>query len=383
MGPIRGQTRPVPVATSIVPQKIEAKLNAGIHNRFDIEVIDSESGEVRQRAQAENVLCTGFWAGALGRGYSLTYIAYGSGSGTPTAADTALFSQIDKVAPSSSDDIFADDTTNCVYSIKRKIVLSETVSVGKTITEIGFHNGTNLSSHAMLQDMNGNQISIVKTAQDIVTIYATVFVEYSRVKTIIEAYAYQNNYSKENFLKIAAGYKGFSASGDTSGYPMVRVRTVAEDYNHEVKAPKVTTDVASKTITVKLPRFGADFCNGYGITKFELWCEPIWTVLSFESVSLNLGSDVVGESIGTGDGTTKDFSTYFTLASAATIYLDGVKTTAFTLDKVSNHTADIHFSVAPTNGAVITADYHTDLIAKDVNHVYDLTLVFQFGEYTG
>ena len=45
--------------------------------------------------------------------------------------------------------------------------------------------------------------------------------------------------------------------------------------------------------------------------------------------------------------------------------------------------ANIHFATAPASGAVITADYTTKTIAKDANHVFDLTVTIQLGEYTG
>lgn len=43
---------------------------------------------------------------------------------------------------------------------------------------------------------------------------------------------------------------------------------------------------------------------------------------------------------------------------------------------------NIHFATAPASGAVITADYHTPVIAKDANHVFDLTVTIQLGEYS-
>jgi hypothetical protein len=43
---------------------------------------------------------------------------------------------------------------------------------------------------------------------------------------------------------------------------------------------------------------------------------------------------------------------------------------------------NIHFSVPPAEGAVITADYFTKTIAKDENHVFDMTVTIQPGEYT-
>ena len=44
--------------------------------------------------------------------------------------------------------------------------------------------------------------------------------------------------------------------------------------------------------------------------------------------------------------------------------------------------ANIHFDTPPAAGAVITADYTTKTIAKDENHVFDLTVTIQLGEYT-
>ena len=43
---------------------------------------------------------------------------------------------------------------------------------------------------------------------------------------------------------------------------------------------------------------------------------------------------------------------------------------------------NIHFNTPPADGAVITANYKTPVIAKDENHVYDLTVTIQLGEYT-
>ena len=48
----------------------------------------------------------------------------------------------------------------------------------------------------------------------------------------------------------------------------------------------------------------------------------------------------------------------------------------------ANSGKSIHFATAPASGAVITADYHTPTIAKDTNHVFDLTVTIQLGEYS-
>ncbi|MDO5443477.1 MAG: hypothetical protein Q4G10_07380, partial [Bacteroidia bacterium] len=79
--------------------KIEQKIT--LHNRFDIEVRDKDSGDIKQTAVAFNVITDRFFSALLTRRQDsrhefLYYIAFGEGTGTPAASDTALFSQIDE-----------------------------------------------------------------------------------------------------------------------------------------------------------------------------------------------------------------------------------------------------------------------------------------------
>lgn len=173
--PIRGRTRKI-------TQNVNVPVEAKIHNRFDIEVIDSRTGEIRQRAQAENVICNQLWA-KLFSGYSnsqyFTYIHYGTGTGTPASTDTSLFTYLGNAAAGMEE--METDPANCVYSCTKKIQLNELTAVGAALTEVGIGHGTDASTlctHAMLKDMNGNQISIVKTSTDIINIYATIYVHW-------------------------------------------------------------------------------------------------------------------------------------------------------------------------------------------------------------
>ena len=89
---IRGNKRPAPVSAEIAQNtKLDAQLNCDIHNRFDIEVVDAATGEVRQRAQAQNVICNQLWPRLLTPATYFNYIHYGIGTGTPAATDTSLF----------------------------------------------------------------------------------------------------------------------------------------------------------------------------------------------------------------------------------------------------------------------------------------------------
>ena len=64
--------------------------NVKLHNRFDIEVVDATSGEIKQRAYAENIILNQFWNTYLGTGF-FNYIHMGSGTSTLVATRTSLF----------------------------------------------------------------------------------------------------------------------------------------------------------------------------------------------------------------------------------------------------------------------------------------------------
>jgi hypothetical protein len=155
---------------------MEQKLN--LHNRYDIEVVDSRTGKMRQKAQAENIILDGAWGQILNNTYGSWFdaIAYGTGTGTMSAARTALFAPLSsKVA---TDSVYTLDNANNYVSHRQKIVILENEHVGAQLSEVGImssRSGTPLCTHALLKDMNGNPVVITKTDTDIITIYATVY----------------------------------------------------------------------------------------------------------------------------------------------------------------------------------------------------------------
>ena len=145
------------------------------------------------------------------------------------------------------------------------------------------------------------------------------------------------------------------------------------------------TDAVNKTITVHTGQLAAANGNGNGIWayKLETYYGGWYTVVMFPfSSSLYPGCDVVGEAIGTGNGSKVDFGTYFTDVSNAVIYVDGVAATGVTVDNTTSVTNNIHFFSPPAAGSVITGNYHTAIVAKDSNSLFDFSIVFHFGEPT-
>ena len=159
------------------------------HNRFDITLTDAESGAVRCRARAFNLVCEALWErlscdgteDALGGDY-FRYIVYGSGSGTPYSSDTRLFSREGAAELREENGrIFTcsvDPETNTA-AVSGHIRLGMSDAVGVTITEVGIgYDEIHVVNHAMLEDMNGNPLSVTKTDTDILDITATVFLHF-------------------------------------------------------------------------------------------------------------------------------------------------------------------------------------------------------------
>lgn len=491
---MRGQTRQIP------QQTINAK--ASIHNRFDIEVVDGRTGKIKQRAQAENIILNQKWNSPVGNWSS--YIHIGSGTGTPAATDTQLFTFIAGIQSTSTIKNIVDKNT---HSIQRKITLSEIQYVGQTITEVGVGYGSTASTlctHAMLKDMNGNQISIAKTNTDIINIYATLFCHFPEIEGIIfYPYTYYSWSSTTEINALAANILGAGLSNaDLARY--ISINNTDQYGNiQSLELGSGSWDQSTKTYTFSMKRLpaGSGNFNGYNNVRVDV-TGAYQTYTGGFCVDTSVFSDtqITGESVGTGDGATIEFCSQFPIDRDATIYVDGVVQNEVTIETgnlikpynsdtlqffrsfrlidgeiyyeynngVSNYlaaypltsyfenmysdkigiskigkgsystanslalsndlinwvsiafssdipeeyqnyrylrvtfsehgssplyqniiptmtktlTANIRFNNPPSSGSVITMDYKTKCIAKDINHVFDLTIAIQFGEYT-
>ena len=145
-----------------------------VHNRFDIEVADAVTGEIKQRITSYNIVLDQYFSRLIGRSSKIGYIHLGTGEGTPAVNRTSMFTFLGAKGNSVVETVKAYPTS---YT-RRKIVLSPSDYVGARITEVGFGYSTSSGSavtHSMLKDSEGNQIAIEKTDTDVLTIYATFY----------------------------------------------------------------------------------------------------------------------------------------------------------------------------------------------------------------
>lgn len=315
---------PIPPRSPDSPRENKSNFIKSIHNRFDIEVIDSITGKVKQKAKAENIVLNQYWKYFTS---GISYLAYGSGSGTPTATRTSLFNQINAKSPSTKNS--SVDYKSCVYSRTYYITLSETENVGVSLTEVGLRKSSYLVTHAMITDMNGNPISIKKTDTDIITIYATVFVHFN-------ASGYQGGTMfLTDVTNILSGcIEGLSASTDNCIFYMGNMWTTAWDsyWSKWPKAflsysPDLTQENAqSATVNLVFNRLPVGSGNHEGgiCAMMYGYERGIYTASQYLFMLPKSPSRILGEALGTGDGTTKNFKTEFSLPFNATIYVDGV-----------------------------------------------------------
>lgn len=355
---IRGIKRPMPLPKKDITN-VNVPITASIHNRFDIEIVDVATGEIRQKAMAENVICNQLWTRLFTPAQYFAYMHFGTGSGTPDITDTSLFTFFGYSSPMSAEDVYDhSDWLNGVIFRKRKFQIMENVAVGSTLTEVGIAYGTaanTLCTHAMLRDMNGNQISIVKTATDIINVYATIFVHFNgdgydegHIKLILQ----RNWYDNKGFMAwLLDGTRSESNNGSRVRYGMFPIgmtndigKSGSADYPF-LAMPSVYS-IPNKTLILTGTRIDVNSQNYNGGSQCVLLSErghayPT-AYADADSPFLELfvggswypGTQISQEPIGTGDGITKDFLTKFNYASDATIYIDGIPATGVSVENI-------------------------------------------------
>ncbi|TFZ41648.1 hypothetical protein E4100_00490 [Soehngenia longivitae] len=154
---------------------MKAELKPKFHNRFDIVVTNVETGEVELRGQAENIVLNRMYTRLVAFGSFFTQIVFGTGSGTLDPTRTTLFNRVGNKACSDVELIRAFPVSKWTRFIR----LEATEFNGNILTEVGISEAsTEVNTHAMITDAEGNPLSIEKTPVRIIDIYATVFVEF-------------------------------------------------------------------------------------------------------------------------------------------------------------------------------------------------------------
>ena len=172
---------------------ISAELKTNYRTNYHLELIDSRSGKIKQKADTQNIILDNWWNSARNEycsGRLVHEVVFGSGSGTPAESDTGPFHSLWTVAVSSERQTI-DEENKAITCVAFASIPATSAYVG-TITEIcctsraTAANGNQwpalkdyVFTHALLKDAEGNPISIEKTDVDILEVTITITVSYS------------------------------------------------------------------------------------------------------------------------------------------------------------------------------------------------------------
>lgn len=189
-------------------KKLEIVQPIKLHNKHHLVLTDAKTGEVKQEGWAYNIVldagitailsnfkqsvryyatsCRLFDYGTESTTYAAyhfgTYAHIGEGTGTLDATRTSLFTFTAGIATTLHEKSISEDEMTA--TIVRKAVFDELTAQNTSISEVGlagYSSGSYLRTHALIEDSEGNPITIAKGTTDILTVYSTVYFELQAV----------------------------------------------------------------------------------------------------------------------------------------------------------------------------------------------------------
>ncbi len=336
---------------------MNVKGNSVLHNRFDIVVSNAETGEVVQKAQAENIVLDRMYTQLCNFSTYFTNIVFGTGTGTPTASRTTLFSRLGYKTAVDEEIVRSYPTSKWV----RKIRLESSEYNGSTITEVGIsHETTNVNTHAMITDSEGNPLSITKNSLMVIDIYATVFIE---IPNVDSGLFYINN-----------GWRDYLVGGGTAPNNVIRVATTQSDETDSLasytQTATRTVDVANKRVTIATRLEAGTFNKDI---QFVDW---VGTGLRIKLPRTGIfeGKQRNNIQIGVGDGVLTKFSLPNLSCDNVAVTVDDVVVSNWTIDSLNN----VEFDTPVITSGIVKASYLSKLVPKTSTTVFDISFTLQY-----
>lgn len=305
------------------------------------------------------------WNGSKG-GYHANYInaiVCGSGTGTPSDTDTALFNQIFRASTKDDSDVkIQNQQTEIIdYNSRRHImefVIPAKSSYVGTITEVGLNEYAYNSSkswyqaivtHALLQDAEGNPLSLEKTDTDQLTIRVELIVS-RPANTVGLKFGFNlNKYANVKGLTTKENYAfGMLKSGSDFGHYFLSP-SVNPDYSY-IRKMQVDSGCSgsSGTYSISKMRFVSEnsptfYVNMIG--KNNSYNYPFFGIV-FPDSDIFAQRTLQGLALGTGDGSTTEFQAILPawVKDTEKIYKNGTALTRdvdYTCDNIGNPQKDI------------------------------------------
>ena len=289
----------------------------------------------------------------------ISYLSIGQGTGTPTKTDTSLFKVLWDVTPSLLSEpnkinrhYPTEEDPNTYLEIIGKFKVPATSQYTGTITELGIGYNTQLLTHALIRNAEGNPISINKTDIDILFIEITMKIffkesEYIKVqKNCLDIYSVvftpQYKVNLKDMLSLVEIL--------WNTYSVIEGKTLSP-LNHYIMKDVLqigcTTYIGDCYITnegklsINNLRLGNNFDNGEQNFIMGLRIGRIF-IIEFPNENIFPRYEIKNIKVGTGDGIKKEFEcpmNYF-IPETDKVYINGVlqnRNTDYTLDPYNNN----------------------------------------------
>lgn len=324
---------------------MEFKQKAVIHNRFDVEVRDAKTNELKQTAVAYNIILNRWFhyftktGGVSYYADPLKAIGVGKGTGTLDVTRTDVFSYLGRKIPTTIETVYAYPTSY----ITKEIRLEADEYNGNNITEVGFlaayyDTYYHFVTHAFLQDSEGNQIAIQKTDTDVVIIRGTFYVTFN-----CTGFGDNGIYPAADQNGVVRWLLGVATFPNTISFSRYNLQKSTDLWNSKHGAKSTNMDACTRNATTW--RIDYPVITWLDTERLNHTVRTIGTnsigAISLPNHTMFPPVEVTKIAIGTGDGITADFSIKapFIIPNSETIYVNNValtKGTDYEIDYENN-----------------------------------------------
>lgn len=340
------------------------KAGLAIQGLYTITRRNVKTGE-EETFHTHNVITDiGIYGILCGAGWNTTYLSCGSGTGTPGTTDTDLFQKLWTADCTVSDKTseWLDENTR---KLTQKLTIPATESYVGSITEIGLYcsypnSCAGLATHALLQDSEGNPISVNKTDVDEFVVKFDFIVSRSSERTGLR-------------FNLNRGVFGQIGSRDYSGFGLSFSKSVNPDYYmHNMRNFSNGFTRDGRKYTFGKVRYGATYEDtGYvnsivwGYRNSNGYVGDAVCAVVFPCTEVFPQTILKGLSLGAGDGKTTEFAPPLPawVKDTEVIYKNGVALTRdvdYTCDNICNTQADKSMSAGNFIKKTLSGHYSED-----------------------
>ena len=309
---------------------IELKAPLSIKNEYVLELYDKD-GTLKDKAYAYNLVTDHFWQLAFAHNgwYPFSYIQIGTGTGTPSTSDIRLFRKLAEAQATRTNVKYAYPTSTATY----KATFAASSSYIGVITEVGFNTSTydaSLQTHALLQDSEGNPITINKTDTDTLIITA-------KVHCTVSASDDLKLVSARSFIGFTRTFN-IKASGLRPEYFRLVASKALPTYSTLSRANSSSASPSTRSFTLITQRINKDTGNGCYVNTVYV---DGFGAVQLPNESIFPAYELQPMLVGTGDGATTTFKCPIPdfVENTEVITVDGVELTRdtdYTVDPVGN-----------------------------------------------